>query len=101
MTHTDVEARTRDIGRAIFAQARETRDGSTLLDRAMMDLGMRDERVKAQLFRFVDVLPAIASSSQANRLLRQYLLPVSDRLPDLLAQAVRRLPDDGWLGARL
>src|SRR5438552_10485292 len=62
---------------------------------------MRDERVKAQLFRFVDVLPALSSPAQINGLLREHLDPVPDRLPDLLGQAVRFLPEDGWLGARV
>src|SRR5206468_11108330 len=94
MNHTDVEQRTREIGHAIFSRARESRDGTAWLDRALMDVGMRDERVKAQLFRFVDVLPALSSPSQINSLLRQYMRPV-------LGGAIDYLPEDGWFGARV
>ena len=101
MNRTDVESRTREIGQQIFARPRESQDGAGRLDRWMMDMGMRDERVKAELFRLVDVLPALSSSSQINRLLRQYMEPVSDRLPEVVRQIIGYLPEDGWLGARV
>ena len=101
---TDVESRTRDIGRELFAAARRLeRSASTEAwrDRLMMRWGMRDERLKAQLFRFVDVLPVLASSQQVNGHLREYLSTVSDRLPPGAGRALRWLPDDGWLGRRV
>src|SRR5437773_9801598 len=96
-----VESRTREIGREIFARARQGGDDAGWLDRRLMELGLRDDRVKAQLFRFVDVLPALSSPAQINRLLRQYMEPVSDRLPGLIRQMIAYLPEDGWLGARV
>jgi RHH-type proline utilization regulon transcriptional repressor/proline dehydrogenase/delta 1-pyrroline-5-carboxylate dehydrogenase len=66
-----------------------------------MALGMRDEQVKAQLFRFVDVLPVLSSATQVNDLVRQYLLPVADRLPMMAGTALRHMPSDGWLGERV
>jgi len=35
-------------------------------ERYLMDVGMRDERVKAQLFRFIDVLPVLGTPGQIN-----------------------------------
>ena len=101
---TDVESRTRDIGRELFAGARRLERSAsteTFRDRLMMRWGMRDERLKAQLFRFVDVLPVLASSQQVNGHLREYLSTVSDRLPPGASSALRWLPDDGWLGRRV
>ena len=56
-----IERRTREIGRALFA---EVGRGPSPLDRGwwddrMMALTMGDPRVKVQLFRFIDALPAL------------------------------------------
>src|SRR5437016_2683647 len=40
---------------------------------ALMDWAMRDEHFKTQLFRFVDVLPTLTSSSEVSRHLKEYL----------------------------
>src|SRR4051812_43983340 len=99
---TDVEVRTREIGRSIFALARRGGDGTNFVDRWSMQLSMRDERVKAALFRFVDVLPTVSSSRHINALLHEYMEPVADRMPPLIGKTLRRLPaHDGWLGRRV
>ncbi len=53
-----------------------------------MNLAMRDAAVKSQLFRFVDVLPTLGSRSAVADHLRQYLQPVSERLPPPLRPAL-------------
>ena len=65
----DLESRTREIGRAVFARVRRAGDssGEPWWDRWLMQQGMRDEAVKAQLFRFIDVLPALASPAAGER----------------------------------
>ena len=102
---TDVlhETRTQEIGRRIFALARRSRadDSGGWLDRIVMQMGMRDERLKARMFQFVDVLPALHSPRQINQVLRQYLEPVHDRFPWPLGAAIRHIPDDGFLGGQL
>src|SRR6266567_7210611 len=40
---------------------------------ALMDWAMKDEQFKVQLFRFVDVLPTLASASEVSRHLTEYL----------------------------
>src|SRR5256714_399497 len=40
---------------------------------ALMDWAMKDEQFKVQLFRFVDVLPTLASSREVSRHLTEYL----------------------------
>jgi len=99
-TETGIEARTQEIGRAIFARVGEA-DGHSLggwWQRHMMDWGMRDEQVKAQLFRFVDVLPALAEPRLVTGHLRQYLVPVRKRLPGPASLLMDWLPTDGWTG---
>jgi RHH-type proline utilization regulon transcriptional repressor/proline dehydrogenase/delta 1-pyrroline-5-carboxylate dehydrogenase len=79
-----VERRTQSIGRTLLASRRT--GGPSILsreywDERLMSLAMRDEAVKTQLFRFVDVLPTLRTSSSLTRHLREYLGSVSHRLP--------------------
>src|SRR5690348_1362842 len=81
---SDFEQQIREIGREIFARARHPHDKFLRewpWDQWMMNLGMQDALVKAQLFRFVDVLPVLTRSQEINRHLREYLSPVRKRLP--------------------
>ncbi len=64
----------------------------------LMDWAMKDERFKVQLFRFVDVLPALASSSEVSRHLSEYLDNDQARLSPALQAAVRAT---GLLGGLL
>ncbi|HEY1921353.1 MAG TPA: proline dehydrogenase family protein, partial [Tepidisphaeraceae bacterium] len=81
-----------EIGGEIFARVRAlTASPSPLarIDDAFMDLSMRDEVVKGQLFRFVDVLPTLGTSAAVSGHLREYLEPIADRLPGPLRLAIR------------
>ena len=99
----DLETRTREIGRQVFKLSREGdgRAAEPWWDRWMMGLTMRDERVKSQLFRFIDVLPALREPAQINAHLREYLGSVRERLPGGLGLAINWLPSDGWLGGKI
>ncbi len=62
------------LGRALHAKLQNKRPG--LLDAAywqnlMMDRTMRDTALKTDLFRLVDALPALSSSSQIARHARE------------------------------
>jgi RHH-type proline utilization regulon transcriptional repressor/proline dehydrogenase/delta 1-pyrroline-5-carboxylate dehydrogenase len=97
----NLETRTKEIGREVFARVRRTGSRAAAgpwWDRWLMNATMRDERVKAQLFRFIDVLPALSDSGQVNRHLREYLGPVKRGLPFGLGHPVGLIPHDGLLG---
>jgi len=68
------------------------------LDDRLMEWSMDDETVKIQLFRFIDVLPAIIHSPRAiARHLREYLGLASHRLPAPLRWGLKLLPEEGIL----
>ena len=97
-----VEARTREMGREIFARAagdRPTWGSAAWLDEKMMSLTMRDEHLKVQLFRFVDALPALRSDAAINRHLREYLGEAREDLPSVARELMGWLPEDGFTGA--
>ncbi len=98
----DVETSTRRIGHELFARVREHPphlSPTQWLDERLMDWGMRDEHLKAHLFRFIDVLPGLTSPAQVLEHLREYSGKVNDRLPILIRAALTLLPHDGVLGS--
>src|SRR5688500_12831491 len=89
--HDALEARTRQIGREIFAAAADHRPSiasPAWWDEKMMALSMRDERLKVQLFRFVDALPGLRSATSINRHLKEYLSGTGRALPWPLRKAL-------------
>jgi RHH-type proline utilization regulon transcriptional repressor/proline dehydrogenase/delta 1-pyrroline-5-carboxylate dehydrogenase len=100
----DIETRTRDYGRDIFA--RIDRQGPVLFTRPwvedrLMGLGMHDPALKVQLFRFVDTLPYLKESSDVSSHLREYLSEARDDLPRWVRTGVNLIPRDGVLGHAL
>lgn len=96
-----LEAAVREWGVKIFSlveaggtPALFTRKG---LQGALMDWAMRDERFKTQLFRFVDVLPTLTSSSEISRHLKEYLDPESVDLSPALRTALKASSGASWL----
>jgi RHH-type proline utilization regulon transcriptional repressor/proline dehydrogenase/delta 1-pyrroline-5-carboxylate dehydrogenase len=101
MSAKDLEARTQEIGREIFARVHNDQPAvmsAQWWDEKMMSLTMRDELVKIQLFRFVDALPSLGSPAQIASHLREYLGQASARLPGALRAAIEWLPENGWAG---
>src|SRR5260370_29361799 len=99
----ELEALTQDFGREIFA--RLPRNAPLLFsprwwDDRLMGWGMRDEAVKVQLFRFVDVLPMLRSPAAIVRHLREYFAE-ADGVPGWLRLTLRLLPSRGLLGRLL
>ena len=94
----EIDARAKEIGRDIFRQLPEERP--SVLDRRWWDdqvmaWSMRDEAVKVELFRFVDVLPMLHSNEAVTGRLEEYLSEVKDRLPSSIRVALgvaRRTP---------
>jgi RHH-type transcriptional regulator, proline utilization regulon repressor / proline dehydrogenase / delta 1-pyrroline-5-carboxylate dehydrogenase len=90
----DVEARVKEIGRALFADVGR---GPSLLDRGwwddrMMSLTMSDPEVKVQLFRFIDALPALGTPESVVEHLRDYLEQAGHDVPWWLRSAVELAP---------
>ncbi|HMF11414.1 MAG TPA: proline dehydrogenase family protein, partial [Gemmataceae bacterium] len=97
----EVEALTRDYGRAIFARLSVNGPAPfspAWLDERMMQWTMAEEALKVHLFRFVEALPRLNSSIQINRHLREYLTEAGSSLPNWMRYGLRWLPEDGWLG---
>lgn len=117
MNPDPIERRTRAIGRRLLDALRDAQPHifeGRWWDEQLMELAMDDEAVKAQLFRFVDVLPMLLEQSphqqrDRNRSktpdavaahLHEYLGEVKDRLPWTLRTGLAAAPP-GTLRGRL
>src|SRR6266508_6931573 len=65
----------------------------------LMALSMRDERLKLQLFRFVDVLPSLGSSGEIVEHLQEYFADAngSHKISELLGAGVRLARIVPWI----
>lgn len=100
---TDLERRTIAYGREIFA--RVERHGPPAftpawVDQLLMDWTMSAERLKVQLFRFIDALPRLHDPAAITSHLREYLGEAGNAVPWWIRYGVRLLPAQG-LGGRL
>ncbi|MBN9522752.1 proline dehydrogenase family protein, partial [bacterium] len=98
------EARTRTIGREIFA--RIDRSGPTPLTKAWLDdrlmgVGTHDPALKVQLFRFVDTLPYLKTTDEITRHLAEYLREAERDLPWWVRTGLKVMPRGGPLGGLL
>jgi RHH-type proline utilization regulon transcriptional repressor/proline dehydrogenase/delta 1-pyrroline-5-carboxylate dehydrogenase len=91
----DLESRTRAIGRELFDRVGR---GASPIERGwwddrLMALTMGDDRVKVQLFRFIDVLPALIHSDESvGRHLREYLDQADEFVPWFMKLGVALAP---------
>jgi RHH-type transcriptional regulator, proline utilization regulon repressor / proline dehydrogenase / delta 1-pyrroline-5-carboxylate dehydrogenase len=67
----------------------------------MMTLSMRDERLKVQLFRFVDVLPSLRTSAEVIEHLREYLADTQNGFAPFIHAGVRLARIAPWLSVRV
>ncbi len=76
-TISDLAATIRDFGHQIFDGMEAAGTPSLFTKKGLygmlMDWAMKDENFKIQLFRFIDALPTLNSSSEVTRHLREYL----------------------------
>jgi len=70
------------------------------LHQRLMVLSMRDEQLKAQLFRLVAVLPSLRTSAELVEHLREYLADTNGALPPFVRGGVRLAALAPWLSAR-
>jgi RHH-type transcriptional regulator, proline utilization regulon repressor / proline dehydrogenase / delta 1-pyrroline-5-carboxylate dehydrogenase len=67
----------------------------------IMALSMRDERLKVQLFRLVDVLPSLRTSAEVIGHLQEYLANTRDGSAPFIHAGVRLARIAPWLSARV
>ncbi|HEY2839599.1 MAG TPA: L-glutamate gamma-semialdehyde dehydrogenase, partial [Pirellulales bacterium] len=82
--HSAIEQTTREIGHSIFSRLSDER--ASIFERRWWDdrimaWAMRDESVKVQMFRLLDVLPMLSTSHSLTEHLHEYFHDVSKFLP--------------------
>jgi RHH-type proline utilization regulon transcriptional repressor/proline dehydrogenase/delta 1-pyrroline-5-carboxylate dehydrogenase len=98
-----LEQKIRAKGREIFAHLAR-RNGPAFLSRAwvtsrLMDWSMRNERLKTELFRFIDVLPSLGRAGDIAQHAQEYLTQPGVDLPPAMRLAVRAGRAVPWLTA--
>ena len=94
MANVSSEAEVQRLARTLYHKAAKHKpslfEAQDLLGR-MIDWSLSDESLRVALFRFVDVLPSLASSAEIGRHLEEYFARVDHALSGLaiLAQALR------------
>jgi RHH-type proline utilization regulon transcriptional repressor/proline dehydrogenase/delta 1-pyrroline-5-carboxylate dehydrogenase len=95
-----IEAEVRELARSLYGRASQHKpslfEPQDWMGR-MIDWSLKDESLRAALFRFVDVLPSLDSAAEISRHLQEYFARVDHALGGLvfLAQALHA----GWLVA--
>src|SRR5882762_3422142 len=97
----DLEPAIRQWGEKIFALMDAAEPPSLFSKKgfygSLMDWAMRDEHFKTQLFRFVDVLPMLTSSSEIARHLKEYLGDDQVNLSPALRMGLKAAGGASWL----
>lgn len=98
------EARTQAIGLELWNQLK--RRTPTVFERRwwldhILEWAMHDESVKVQMFRFVDVLPMLRSSSSVTHHLQEYFEEVRTHLPLAVRMGLDVAQPDSLLGKAL
>ncbi|MBX3413712.1 MAG: proline dehydrogenase family protein [Pirellulales bacterium] len=96
-----IERTTQEVGRYLFAHL--TRERPTVFERRwwddrLMNWAMEDESVKVQMFRFVDVLPMLATSSDVVTHLHEYFDEAQAHLPAAVRIALDAVAPDSLVG---
>lgn len=87
MNESAVEARTQELGRQLFAKikAKKQMTAGGWWNSKLIDYSLKDEALKIQLFRFVDVLPMLRDSSQVARHLDEYFNSAGQQFPSFMS----------------
>ncbi|HZR21194.1 MAG TPA: proline dehydrogenase family protein [Verrucomicrobiae bacterium] len=97
----DVNSSVRSWGDKLFSSI-DSAEAPTLFSKkgfygSLMEWAMRDEQFKTQLFRFVDVLPMLTSSSEISRHLNEYLGDDRVNLSPALRLGLKAAGGASWL----
>src|SRR5262249_35925764 len=100
-TTFNLEAKIRQYGEQLFARI-DTAEPPSLFSKkgfygTLIDWSMRDEHFKTQLFRFVDVLPTLTSSSEITKHLKEYLGDDEVKLSPALRMGLKAAGGMSWL----
>ncbi len=87
-----LEKRTQEIGREIFSRVKSSK--TSFFDRSfwstkLMDIAMKDEKLKIELFRFVDVLPTLKTDEQISSHIQEYFGNFKGEHAELLKMATQ------------
>jgi RHH-type proline utilization regulon transcriptional repressor/proline dehydrogenase/delta 1-pyrroline-5-carboxylate dehydrogenase len=97
----DIETSIREYGEQIFSLIDSAAPPSLFSRKGfygtLMDWAMRDEHFKTQLFRFVDVLPTLSSSTEVTRHLEEYLGDEAVHLSPALRLGLKAAGGASWL----
>src|SRR5215468_6264526 len=97
----DVEPKVRQYGEQLFALMDAAEPPSLFSKKGfygtLMEWSMQDEHFKTQLFRFVDVLPTLTSSSEVSRHLKEYLGDEQVQLSPALRLGLKAAGGASWL----
>src|SRR6266550_1582062 len=97
----NLETRIRACGEKIFDLIEQAESPSLFSKKGfygtLMEWAMKDEHFKTQLFRFVDVLPTLTSSSEVSRHLKEYLGDKQVQLSPALRMGLKLAGGMSWL----
>src|SRR5437867_2576324 len=96
----DVEARTQAIGRELFERTRRAASVAERWTGVLFEGSLGHDEARLQLFRFIDVLPALGSDAEVAGHLREYFEGRPAPFPRLV-RAVLALSSRGRLGERV
>src|SRR6267142_1275796 len=98
---SDIEPKIRRYGEQVFALMDAAEPPSLFSKKGfygtLMEWSMRDEHFKTQLFRFVDVLPTLTSSSEVAKHLKEYLGDDEVKLSPALRMGLKAAGGMSWL----
>lgn len=95
-----LEDKIQQLGREIFKKVKSSKVSffdSSFWSTKLMELGMRDEKLKVQLFRFVDVLPMLKSDDELSKHIQEYFSGFEGKYSDLLNLA-KQVTSSNFLG---
>src|SRR6476660_1631809 len=98
---SELEPKIRQYGEQVFALMDAAEPPSLFSKKGfygtLMEWSMRDEHFKTQLFRFVDVLPTLTSSSEVAKHLKEYLGDDEVKLSPALRVGLAAASGASWL----